>query len=88
MKIPCWLSVTSLEDTENERTTAASLISCWENGKAMPSLSAPGREKDQRGGEKVAAEEKPRDMSLEDAAVELTFVVRKRKWKQPWRSSR
>ena len=31
-----------------------------ENGKAMPSLSAPGREKDQRGGEKVAAEEYPK----------------------------
>ena len=39
----------------------------------MPSLSAPGREKDQRGGEKVAAEEKPRDMSLEDAAVERLY---------------
>merc|ERR1712137_365211 len=41
---------------QEERKTRA-LLTVRRNGKAMPSLSAPGREKDQRGGEKVAAED-------------------------------
>ena len=42
----------------------------------MPSLSAPGREKDQRGGEKVAAEEYPKkhEVFKHTAAVRLTVL--------------